>query len=310
MAHHRQEVRLGAVGLLGLLARADQLGDAALLLGLCLLQGTGQLVDVPGQVADLAAVAHRQLGMVVAALDRLHRLAHGADRLGQAVGQAVGEQQGQGQGQQRQQAGAQENLLLALAEGLVGHADHHPPQALLGGIGRRRGRTEQEGVVELDQLAQDRRLEDLDPHVSRAAGLLDIRQYLLVAVAYFDEAYVRRLQAGLQQAVEDGDVAGNHAVLGGRRQLVGDQLAGLGQLLVEILQAGAGEVGGQQQGQQQGRAQADEQGAGADVATAAIQDHRPFSQSCRRSACVRSSSSSMPSERATCGLLSTLKCRG
>ena len=65
-------------------------------------------------------------------------------------------------------------------------------------------------------------------------------------------------------------VAGDHAVFGGRRQLVGDQLAGMGQFLAQVLQAGVGEVGGEQQGQQQRRAQADRQHAGTDVPAVAL----------------------------------------
>ncbi|MNN12467.1 hypothetical protein D3C81_1254610 [compost metagenome] len=245
--------------------------------------------------------------MVLAALDRLHGAAHGADRLGQAACQAIGHQQGQGQGQHGQAAGTQQDLLLALAEGLVGHADQHQAKDVLAGIGLRLGGREQEGVVERDRLAQDRRLEHFDPRLAHLVSLFDIGEHLAFEIAYLDEAHVRGVQAGTQQAVEDRQVAGDHAVFGGRRQLVGDLLAGLGQLLSQVLQAGVGEVAGQQQGQQQRRAKADGQGAGADIALSPAHHHLLLSQCCRRPAWSTSSLSSMPSERATCGLLRTLK---
>ncbi|MNC41778.1 hypothetical protein D3C75_905580 [compost metagenome] len=174
----------------------------------------------------------------------------------------------------------------------------------------RQGGAEQEGVVEPDLLADNRRLIHLDAGVAAPQGLLDIGEHLVLAVAHLDEAHVRGVQAGLQQAVEDRCIAGDHPVLGGRGQLVGNQLAGLGQLGVQVLQAGVGEVPGEQQGQQQRRAEADGQGPGADVAVSPAQHHWSLSQSCRRWAWSWSSLSSIPSERATCALLRTLKLSG
>ena len=81
VAHHRQEVRLGAVGLLGFLTRFYQLGNALLLLQAGLFQAAGQVVDMPCQAAEFVVVHLGHGGAVVAGLNRFHRIGHAADRL-------------------------------------------------------------------------------------------------------------------------------------------------------------------------------------------------------------------------------------
>ncbi|MNZ51310.1 hypothetical protein D3C78_691200 [compost metagenome] len=161
VAHHREEFRLGAVGLLGLLAGLDQLGNGLFLFCAGLFQCAGQVVDVACQVAQLAVVDHRQRGVVVTLLDGLYRMAHVADRLCEAHGQAPCEQEGEQQGEQRQDASLDNDLLLALAEGVVRHADDHPPQIIVPDRRRRRFALLQEVVVQAYLLKPDRRLEHL-----------------------------------------------------------------------------------------------------------------------------------------------------
>jgi hypothetical protein len=66
-------------------------------------------------------------------LNGLDRIAHVADRLRQAAGQAPGQQEGEQQGEQREDAGLEQDFLLALTEGIVGHADDHPAQIVVAG---------------------------------------------------------------------------------------------------------------------------------------------------------------------------------
>ena len=103
-------------------------------------------------------------------------------------------------------------------------------------------------------------------------GLFFVGEDIVLAVTHFDKTHMGRIEGGLEQGVEHLDIAGNHPVFGGRCQLVGDQLAGVIQLLAQVLQAHEGEKAGQQQGQQQGRAYADQLCAGMDV-QAATQVH-------------------------------------
>jgi hypothetical protein len=95
--------------------------------------------------------------------------------------------------------------------------------------------------------------------------LFDVHQDVVAAVLHFQEAHVRDAQGRAHQAFEHFVVAGDHPVLGGRRQLVGDQLAGVVELLAQVLDTHEGEEADQQQGQQQGRAEADDLRAGVDV---------------------------------------------
>jgi len=244
-------------------------------------------------------------------LDGLHGVTHGADRLRQAGRQAPCEQVGKQQGKQRENRGFEQDLLLTLAECVVGHADNHPAQVVRAG---RLGFVEvvlEKVVAQLDVLQADRRLEHF--HRQRAVvflgGLFDIHQNVLVAVLNLQEAHMGCGQRGAQQAVEHIVVAGDHPIFGGGRQLVGDQLAGVVQFLAQVLDTHEGEEADQQQGQQQRRAQGDELGAGVDVPTT-TQGHGRFSPSANRAATPASSTCSMPSERATCGLPTTLKCSG
>lgn len=81
MTHHRQEIRLGVVGALGLFAGLDQLGHGLLLLATGLVEAFGEVVDMPRQVAQLRVIHDGQWRLVVALLDGLDRVAHGTDRL-------------------------------------------------------------------------------------------------------------------------------------------------------------------------------------------------------------------------------------
>ncbi len=65
--------------------------------------------------------------------------------------------------------------------------------------------------------------------------LFDVRQNPVGAVLDFQEAHMGRGQRGLEQAFEHLVVAGNHSVFGRRGQLVGDQLAGVVELLAQVL---------------------------------------------------------------------------
>ncbi|MCY1428407.1 hypothetical protein D9M71_442900 [compost metagenome] len=158
---------------------------------------------------------------------------------------------------------------MALAEGIVGHADHHPSQ-----ITRVVARIRRRGQA----VALDRRMEHHHPRagLQRTIRVLDVDENGVVAIAHLDEAHVRRRQGCLQQIPDHRQIARHHAILDCRRELVGDQLAGMLQLVAQILQAGIGEITGQQQGQQQRRSQADRQHAGLDVpALAAAHDDAP-----------------------------------
>ena len=79
----------------------------------------------------------------------------------------------------------------------------------------------------------------------------DVHQNVVVAVTHFSETHVGGAEGGTQQAFQCVEVVVEHAVLGGWRQLVGDQLADMTLLQAQVLQAGEGEKTGQQQGQQE-----------------------------------------------------------
>ncbi|MNP51944.1 hypothetical protein D3C76_1463000 [compost metagenome] len=113
-------------------------------------------------------------------------------------------------------------------------------------------------------------------------------------------------QRGLHQALEHLLVAGNHPIFGGRGQLIGHQLAGVIEFLAQVLDAHEGKEADQQQGQQQGRAEADDLGAGIDAPVAA-EGHGQVSPSANWIATATGSICSRPRERATCGLVATLK---
>ncbi|MNF43503.1 hypothetical protein D3C84_245890 [compost metagenome] len=274
MAHHRQEVGFGAVGHFRLLAGLDQQVHGLLLFVAGLLQAAGEVIDVAAEVAQFAVVHHRQAGAVVAGLDGLDRIAHGADGLRQARGQATGEEEGKEQGDQGQHRSLEQDFLLAAAEGVVGHAHHDPAQviavgiaAIVAGLGPPR--------LQVHLLLGDGGVEHLHLGAAllQAFVLFQIDQDVVGPVTDFEEAHVGRAQAGLQQALQHFQVAGDHAVLRRRGELVGDELAVVVQLLAQVLQAREGEKARQQQGQQQCRAEADQLGAGMDV-PALTQGHR------------------------------------
>ena len=137
MTHHGQKVGFCAVGTLCFLAGLDQLSDRGLLFAAGLGQAVRQVVNVAGQAAEFTIVNHRQRRIEVPLLNRLHRIAHVADRLGQVGRQAPRQQVGKAQCKQRKDHGFQQDVLLALIEGITGHAHQHPPQVILGG--RRHG---------------------------------------------------------------------------------------------------------------------------------------------------------------------------
>ncbi|MNG13421.1 hypothetical protein D3C84_971000 [compost metagenome] len=88
--------------------------------------------------------------------------------------------------------------------------------------------------------------------------------------------------------------------------MVGDELAGVVELLAQVLDPHESKETDQQQRQQQGRAEADDLGAGIDVPTAS-EGHGRRSPSANSVATDASFICSIPNERATCGLLETLK---
>ncbi|MNS71325.1 hypothetical protein D3C72_1046920 [compost metagenome] len=247
MAHHRQEVGFGAVGHFRFLASLDQLVHGLLLLVAGLLQAAGEVVDVAAQVAQFAVVHHRQAGAVVAGLDGLDRLAHGADGLRQAGRQAAGEEKGEEQGDQGQHCGLEQDFLLAAAEGVVGHAHHDPAQVvavavatIVAGLGPPR--------LQVHLLLDDGGVEHLHLGAAllQALVLFQVDQDIVRPVADLEEPHVGRAQAGLQQPLQHFKIAGDHAVLRRRGELVGDQLAIVVQLLAQVLQAREGEEACQQ----------------------------------------------------------------
>ncbi|MDT4838922.1 hypothetical protein FQZ97_726950 [compost metagenome] len=247
VAHHRQEVGFGAVGHFRFLAGLDQLVHGLLLLVAGLLQAAGEVVDVAAQVAQFAVVHHRQAGAVVAGLDGLDRLAHGADGLRQAGRQAAGEEKGEEQGDQGQHRGLEQDFLLAAAEGVVGHAHHDPAQVvavavatIVAGLGPPR--------LQVHLLLDDGGVEHLHLGAAllQALVLFQVDQDIVRPVADLEEPHVGRAQAGLQQPLQHFKIAGDHAVLRRRGELVGDQLAIVVQLLAQVLQAREGEEACQQ----------------------------------------------------------------
>ncbi|MNZ92533.1 hypothetical protein D3C78_1115600 [compost metagenome] len=259
------------------------------------------------QRPQLGVVDNGQRCLVVAVLDRLDRIADITDRLRQAARQAPGHEEGKQQGEQRQDGGLEHDFLLAPAEGIVGQPDDHPAQIVFdrghgGGFAAL-----EKIIVQRDALEPYRCLEHFE--LLRAivvfARLFDVHQNPVCTVLDFQKTHVGRGQRCLEQGFEHFDVARNHAVLGGRGQLIGDQLAGVGDFLTQILDAHEREETDQQQGQQQCRAEADQLGASVDV-PATAQAHGRRSPSASSVATDASFICSIPNERATCGLLATL----
>ncbi|MNI34237.1 hypothetical protein D3C73_882240 [compost metagenome] len=226
----------------------------------------------------------------------------------QARGQASGDQEGKQQGEQRQDAGLEQDLLLALAECIIGQADDHPAQVILGGSRWGRFAVLEKIIVQGDALQPHGGLEhfDLMRLLVAGRGLFDVHQNPVGAVLHLQEPHVGRGQCGLEQAFEDLVIARNHPVFGGRCQLVGNQLAGMVELLAQVLDPHEGEEADQQQRQQQGRAEADDLGAGTDV-PAATEGHGWRSPSASSIATDASLTCSRSRERDTCALLATLK---
>ncbi len=311
VAHHRQEIGFGVVGLFRFLAGLDQLRHRLMLFAAGLFQRLGEVVDVLRQRAQFGVIDDRQRGFVVAVLNRLDRIADIADRLRQAAGQAPRQHEGEEQGEQREDPGLEQDFLLALAEGIVGQPDDHPSQIVLAGAAIADFAVLEEIIVQGDPLQAYRCLKHFDLMRATVGGgrLFDVHQNPVGAVLYFEKAHVGRGQGGLEQTLQHFVIAGDHPVFGGGRQLVGDQLAGVVELLAQILNAHEGEETDQQQGQQQRRAQADQLGAGVDVPTA-TESHGRRSPSASALATDASFNGSIPRERATCALLETLKRSG
>ncbi|MNN55580.1 hypothetical protein D3C81_1704630 [compost metagenome] len=169
----------------------------------------------------------------------------------------------------------------------------------------------QEIVVQADLLQADRGLEHLDllGAVVVFVRLFDVHQNMVAAVLDLEKAHMRDAQGGAHQAFQHFVVTGDHAVLGRWRQLVGDQLAGVIELLAQVLDPHEGKEADQQQRQQQGRAQADDLRAGMNV-PAQTTPHGLRSPSASASAAPSGSMVPMPRARATCWLPTTLKCSG
>ncbi len=200
---------------------------------------------------------------------------------------------------------------MALTERIVGQADDHPSQIIFGGPAIADFAVLEKVIVQSDPLQAYRCLEHFDlmrsaVHIGR---LFDVDQNAVGAVLDFEKAHIGRGQRGFEQTFQHLVVAGNHSVFGSRRQLIGNQLAGVGQFLTQVLNAHKGKKADQQQGQQQRRAQADQLCAGIDVPTA-TETHGRRSPSASRLATDTSSGGSIPRERATCALLETLKRAG
>ena len=236
MAHHGQEVRFGTVGRLRFLTGQGQLANADLLLAVGGGQCHRQLVDMAGQVAQLANAWLRKQRYLLATADGEYRAVHVADRSREAAGQALGEQQREGQGEGQQQAGAHQNLPLALAERVVGHADTHPAQPLLRGGGTLVP-ARQERVAQRDRLTADRGHIQGNVRLVGPSRLARHRKQAVVVVVDLHGAQIGCIHAALQQALQHQRVAGDHAEFGGRGQLVGNQLADLVALGAQILQA-------------------------------------------------------------------------
>ncbi|MNM25308.1 hypothetical protein D3C81_357520 [compost metagenome] len=311
MAHHRQEVGLGPVGLLSLLAGLDQLRHRLLLFMAGLRQGAGEVIDVPGQVAQFTVVDHGQGGIEVALLDGFYGIAHITDRLGQAPGQSAGQKKSEEQGEQGEDRGLDHDFFLALAKCIIGHTDYNPPQVVVSDVFQRLLTIVKEVVVQADLLQADGGLEhfDLLGTVVVLIRLLDVHQNMVAAVLNFEEAYMRDAQGRAHQTFQNFVVSGDHSVLRCRRQLVGDQLTGVIELLAQVLDAHEGKEADQQQGQQQGRPQTDDLCAGMDVPAQAT-PHGLRSPSASVRAARLASMDSMPKARATCWLPTTLKCSG
>ncbi|MNI50375.1 hypothetical protein D3C73_1050320 [compost metagenome] len=272
-----------------------------------LFETAGEVVDVLRQCPQLGVIDNRQRCFVIAGLDRLDGIADITDRLRQAARQASGHEEGKQQGKQRQNGSLEHDFLLAPAEGIVGQPDDHPAEVVLGGGGSGGFAALEKVIVQSDSLEPYGCLEHFE--LLRAivvfVRLFDIHQNPVGAVLDFQKAHVGRGQRRLEQGFKHFAVARNHPVLGGGGQLVGDQLAGVGDFLTQILDTHEGEEADQQQGQQQGRAEADELGAGVDV-PATAQVHGRRSPSASNVATDASFISSIPRERATWGLLATL----
>ncbi|MNN75865.1 hypothetical protein D3C81_1921940 [compost metagenome] len=110
----------------------------------------------------------------------------------------------------------------------------------------------QEVVIQADLLQADRGLEHFD--LLRAIvvfiGLLDIDQDVVAAVLDLEKAHMRNAQGGPHQAFKYFVVTGDDAVLRRRRQLIGDQLAGMIEFLAQVLDPHEGKEADQQQCQQ------------------------------------------------------------
>ncbi|MNY22051.1 hypothetical protein D3C86_1556380 [compost metagenome] len=165
--------------------------------------------------------------------------------------------------------------------------------------------------MQRDPLQPHGRLEhfDLMRAVMACRRLLDVHQNPVGAVLDLQKTHVGRGERGFEQAFKHFVVAGYHPVFRGGRQLVGDELAGVVELLAQVLDPYESKETDQQQRQQQGRAEADDLGAGIDVPTA-TEGHGRRSPSASCVATEASFISSILNERATCGLLKTLKCCG
>ena len=79
-----------------------------------------------GQAAQFAIVDHWQRHFVIALLNGFDCIAHIDDGFGQVGRQTAGQQVRKAQCKERQNQCLEQDFLLALVEGLIGHADHYP----------------------------------------------------------------------------------------------------------------------------------------------------------------------------------------
>ena len=156
-------------------------------------------------------------------LNGLDRIAHVTDRFGQVGRQASGQQIGETQRKQRKNHGLEQDVLLALIEGVTGHPHQYPTHIVLGrGIGLTGAAPDPDGG--LKHL-------DLSAMVGVELRLLGMDQHIVGAVLYLHKLHMGGVERRRHQGFEHLGVARNNPVLGRRGQLAGNQLAGVVQLL-------------------------------------------------------------------------------
>ncbi len=283
MAHIGQELGLDAAGFQSLLASQVQLDvldldgfqvlahifgglvDAVLQFFLGVLQGIGHAVDAGCQLIQLLAAQRRQTGFQVAILELCHGLLDLADgrvdRAADAQGQGGGADQADGD---QQQTGKQA-AIAAQQHAIVGQLQLDPAQQAIGFIG--------------NQLAG--KVAMATEHRQQVAGGV-IARALQQMGAVADGRLVEHGRAGMGQGRAVGRQEGHGAYidllqgLGGDafqqigvlvaqcrgyqwRQLLGNHLAAIEQLGLQVRELHPGEITAQKQCHQAGRQQGQQQ---------------------------------------------------